>query len=156
MSNRGFSKIEIIIVVFVILLFVAGDIFASRYLAAKTKDVKVLSEISEIRSGLELYSYLNNFYPQIAEPTTLNDSYVGTEKLCREGFERFSEKCTKVLMDKIPNFYYSEGNRYLYQAVNNYSDYLLEFNLETDFPELQLTKGKKCATNLQILNKSCY
>ncbi len=153
---KGFSKIEIIIVILVIVLLLAGDYFLISYLNKKTQDIKVLSEVSQIRSSLEVYLNTNNFYPEKQSPELLNDPYNSTEKLCLSGFKRSNDDCEKHILKTVPNAYLNKGNAYTYQSINNNKNYLLEFNLLTNFKDLGLLKGKACADNLQITSQPCF
>jgi hypothetical protein len=156
MRNQGFTKIGIIVVIFLAIVVIVGDVFFIRYLNNKTRDLQVLAEVKQIRSGLEAYSFMNKFYPEQTAAVKLNDSYAGTEKLCDSGFKRISDSCLKNIINPIPNQYLAQGNTYKYQSVDNSNDYLLEFNLITDFKELNLVKGKNCANNRQIISKTCF
>jgi|GEM_PF-2407741 len=156
MFNKGITKIEVLIVIFLILVAVGVDIFVILYLNNKAKDIQILSEVSQIRSGLDLFLAKNNFYPQALKPLALNDVYSGTQKLCVGGFKKFSDSCSQNILNPIPNAYLSGGNVYYYASVDNGQNYKLEFNLETNFPQLALKKGKNCANNNQILSQVCF
>ena len=156
MSNSGFTKIDILIFVLAVIIACIMDGAVIYYLNNKTADIQVLTEVSQIRSGLDVYLQANNFYPPFETPTQLNDSYIGTEKLCLEGFKRFSEKCKRLILDKIPNIFRTEGIYYTYQSLNNNQDYKIEFVLKTNFKNQGLTKGKNCATNSQIFSQPCF
>lgn len=156
MLSRGITKIEALIVGFLVVIIVIVNIVFISYLNDKARDIQVLSEIDQIRSGLEVFLLANNYYPRIDEPTDLNDAYYATEKLCLSGFQKKVEDCPKHILSLVPNRFLADGNTYTYQSVDNNKDYKLEFTLETDFRELNLSKGKKCATNMQIINQPCF
>jgi hypothetical protein len=125
------------------------------YLKAKEHDLKVLSEVSQIRSALETYLMLNNYYPLAEEPTKLNDSYLGTEKLCTDGFYRINVNCSKEIIKPIPQAYLAQGETYIYQT-NDARNFKLEFTLKTNFKAYGLLKGKNCANNAQISSRACF
>lgn len=156
MPESGFTKIEILIFILAVIVVSAVDGFVIFYLNNKTADIQVLSEISQIRSGLDIFLQANNFYPVLSEPTELNDSYIGTEKLCVDGFKRSNEKCNKTIFDSLPDSFRSAGNVYIYRSISNNSDYQIEFILKTNFRAQGLKKGKNCATNSQIISQPCF
>lgn len=157
MLSRGFTKIEIIIVLFLILIVITVDIFVILYLNKKQRDIQGLAEISQLRSGLEVFVMSNNFYPSASQPLLLNDDYSGTEKLCLDGFKKLSDECKKKsIIVPLPNFYANLGNQYYYKSADNNQNYQIEFILSTNFNTLGLKKGKNCATNAQILSQPCF
>jgi hypothetical protein len=156
MSSKGITKIEAIIVGFVIVILIVANIFIISYLNKKARDIHVLSEINQIRSGLEVFLLANNYYPRLEEATELNNSYYATEKLCLDGFQRIDNNCSKNILRPVPNKFLSRGNTYIYQSIDNNKDYNIEFILETNFRDLNLIKGKNCANNLQITSQPCF
>jgi hypothetical protein len=154
--SRGISKIEILIIIFLALVIIGADIFVYLYLGQKTHDINVISDISQIRSGFEVYLTINNYYPKINEAEALNDSYLGTEKLCSDGFMRITDKCNKVILGSIPNTYLVEGDTYLYKSIETDKNYQLQFSLQSNFPSLGLKKGINCATNTTITSVPCF
>jgi len=156
MSSRGFTKIEILVVSLVALIIIIIDVFVVLYLNTKQRDVQVLSEISQIRSGLETFLLYNNFYPNAPSPVALNDDYANTEKLCADGFKKISAQCQKNILNPVPNFYFSQDNTYTYKSSVDNKNYQIEFNLRTNFKKLGLQKGKNCATNTQLASQACF
>ena len=156
MKKNGFTKIDILILVGLIIIVGVVDIFVVSYFNKKERDIQILAEVNQIRSGLEVYLHYNNEYPGLNEPTVLNDAYEASEKLCQQGFKRMIDNCQKEILKQIPNQSFVQGNRYYYQAIDNQANYKLEFNLESDFKELGLVQGKNCADNLQIINQACF
>ncbi|MCX6743075.1 MAG: hypothetical protein NT116_02445 [Candidatus Parcubacteria bacterium] len=156
MSSKGFTKIEVLIVAIIALIIITVDIFVILYLNKKNQDIQTLLEVSQIRSGLEVYLMANNYYPVAEAPVVLNDDYQGTEKLCIEGFKKISDQCQKNILNSIPNFYIKQGNSYTYKSIDNNKNFQVEFNLLNNFKELGLLKGKNCATNTQINSQPCF
>lgn len=151
--KNGFTKIEVLIFILLIVIVVAMDIFVILYLNTKNRDIQVLSEVDQIRSGLEVYLLKNNKYPGLEDIMVLNDNYQGTEKLCSNGFKKKTDDCIRDILNPIPNQY---GSVYRYRANQAASDYMLEYELKTNFKSLGLSKGKICVTNLQILSQPCF
>jgi len=156
MFSKGITKIEILISIGVALVIIIVDIVVISYLNNKTRDIQILSEIDQIRSGLEVFLLTNNHYPIRETQALLNDSDVLTEKLCIEDFVRITERCEKNILNPVPNFYKSLGNFYTYQSIDENKNYLLEFNLKTNFKKQGILKGVNCATNSQIVSQPCF
>jgi hypothetical protein len=156
MPNQGFTKIEILIFVLLVIIVGAVDGIVIFYLNNKEADIQVLSDISQIRSGLDEYLIKNNYYPGLDTASELNDPYAGTEKLCIEGFKRFTDKCKKEILNPVPNTYKSSGGVYTYKSGSENLSYQIEFILKTDFRSQSLKKGKNCATNSQIISQPCF
>lgn len=155
MKQKGFSTIELIIAVFLVLAVIAIDIIVIWYLNLKSRDIAVLSDIKQIQSGLDLYLDINTHYPLAGEPINLNDAYAGTEKLCADGFKKNSDNCSRVILSPVPNSDLKKGNIYKYQSADGLN-YKIEFNLKTNFKAQNLSQGLNCATNSQILSQPCF
>jgi len=153
---NGFTKIEVLIVGIIALLIIGFDVFINLYLNDKGYDVQTLTEISQIRSGLETFLLENDYYPIKASQVNLNDSYAGTQKLCQEGFKKYTDSCKVAILDPIPNYYADQGNVYIYKSSADKKNYQIEFTLKTDFKAQGLTKGKNCAANFQITSQPCF
>ncbi|MCX6744747.1 MAG: hypothetical protein NTX82_04450 [Candidatus Parcubacteria bacterium] len=154
--KNGFTKIEVLIFILLIVMVVAMDVAVIWYLSLKNKDIQVFSEIDQIKSGLEVYLLKNNFYPESNGIINLSDSYSGTEKLCGDGFKKITDNCSQNILKPIPNQYLAEGNIYRYKRSDDGQNYQLEFNLVSNFKNLGLKKGKNCANNIQIISQPCF
>lgn len=152
---KGTTKIWILIIVFLIIIILGASIFYSLYLKEKSRDIYILSDISQIRSGLEVYFLLNNHYPEVSEAVNLGDLYSSTEKLCSDGFKRADESCAKNILASLPEVYKQEGIIYTYKSLANGQNYQIQFSLSTDFVAAGLKKGANCATNSQITSAAC-
>ncbi|MDD5341580.1 MAG: hypothetical protein PHC97_04065 [Patescibacteria group bacterium] len=153
--QRGFTTIDLIITISLVILVIAGDIFAVLYLNQKSRDITVLSEISQTRSALEVFLQFNNFYPKSTNVVNLDEAYYRTEKLCQSGFQSAADSCDKIILNALPNFYQAQGNVYQYRTTADNS-YQIQFVLQTNFPEQGLKKGVNCATNNQIISQPCF
>ena len=122
------TKFELLIVIFLAVIIVTVDVIVIAYLNQKSEDIQVLSEISQIRSGLENFLLINDYYPEAKEVIPLNDVYSGTEKLCLSGFKKLTDNCQKEILNPIPNFYLKQGNIYIYKTPDS-QNYQLEFSL---------------------------
>ena len=148
--------IKLIIALAIIVILIIADILVISYLNKKAHDIYVLSDISQIRSGLELHLQQNVYYPKTAKQVSLNDVYSGTEKLCTDGFKKSADPCPRLILNPIPNFFLAQGNNYLYQSLDEGADYNLEFNLKTNFLKYGLKKGKNCASSQGIVSQPCF
>ena len=156
MKEKGITKIEALIIGLLALIIIAGNVFFISYLNSKARDIQVLSEVKQIRDGLEVFLLTNNFYPEAKAPMVLNDVYLGTEKLCLSGFKKLSDFCDKNILTPIPNQYFNQGNRYYYKSADDNKNYQIEFELKTNFKRQGLFKGVNCATNLGINSQPCF
>ena len=155
MKKNGFTQIELIIVIFLLIIMIAVDIAVVLYLNLKSRDIAVLSDIKQIQSGLDAYLIVNSQYPVASEPVNLNDVYANTEKLCTDGFKKRTEKCSQEILAPVPNSDLLAGNIYKYQSVDG-QNYKLEFILKTNFKAQGLSRGQNCAANNQILSQPCF
>jgi len=134
---------------------IAFDIAIVLYLNFKKSDLAILTDIKQIQSGLDAYLVKNAEYPVVIETVALNDVYASTQKLCFEGFRKANEKCSREILNPIPNSRINSGGRYKYQSPDG-KNYKIEFFLKTNFKALNISKGKNCATNSQILSQPCF
>ncbi|MCX6740275.1 MAG: type II secretion system protein [Candidatus Parcubacteria bacterium] len=157
MKQNGFTKIELLVVIILILFMIVLDIVFVLYLNQKSRDIQVLSDIKQIQNGLDLYLANNTTYPETNGKVPLNDNYLGTEKLCTDGFKRYDDKCSKIIFNYMPFSQYQNANEkpYYFQTISIGLDYQLEFELKTNFKDLGLKKGINCASSIQILSQPC-
>jgi type II secretory pathway pseudopilin PulG len=155
MNSRGFTKIELLVVAFLIVIVIAFDIAIVLYLNLKSRDIAVLNDIKQIQSGLDAYLLKNGEYPIAVTPIVLNDIYANTEKLCVEGFRKKTEKCNFNILAPIPNSDLMNGNFLKYQSEDGQS-YKIEFILKTNFKAQGLSRGQNCASNNQIISQVCF
>jgi type II secretory pathway pseudopilin PulG len=155
MKKNGFTKIELLIVIFLMIVMIGVDIAVVLYLNQKSRDIAVLSDIKQIQNGLDDFLLVNSTYPLSTEAVNLNDVYANTEKLCTDGFKKASEKCVRTILASLPNSDLANGNIFKYQSLDGL-DYKIEFILKTNFKAQGLTIGKNCATSTQILSQPCF
>lgn len=156
MDVRGVTRVELLIVGLIAITVIGVDVFAFWFLGQKTHDLQTLADVQQIRAGLEAYAAKTTLYPEAAEITPLNDAYSNTEKLCSDGFVRFTKECDKVIMPFIPNSYADLGERYLYRSASDGRDYQLQFEIRSNFVETEIQKGIHCATSAGIVNQPCF
>ena len=156
MLVKGFTKTELLIVAVLVFIVLIIDVFVIIHLNNKIHDIRVLSDISRIRSGLEVYLYNYNYYPSVDSVVDLNSPYVETQKLCLSGFESFDTKCEKNILNPLPNFYEDEDEIFRYLSAEDNQNYQLEFILKTNFRQQGLVKGVVCADNYNMSNSPCF
>jgi len=155
MLSKGFTKIELLIIGGLIFIVLIIDLFVVIYFNNKIHDIRVLSDVNQIRSGLELYLQTFNYYPEVREPVALRSSYAETEKLCLAGFKNLGVQCEKNILNPVPKFYLN-GDDYLYLSTDDNKNYKIEFILKTNFRQQGLTKGLNCADNFSLESKACF
>lgn len=155
MKKNGFTQIELIIVIFLIVLIIAVDIAVVLYLNQKSGDISVLNDIKQLQSGFDEYLIANTAYPVSLEIVNLNDIYANTEKLCTDGFKKMSEQCKRNILVPLPNSDLAGSNTYRYQSIDGL-DYKIEFSLKTNFKAQGLSQGINCASSSQILSQPCF
>lgn len=141
--KKGFTLIELIIVVFIIGLL--GTIVTISISGAKSKsrDLKRISEITQLQVALDNYNKAEGRYPELLFP---GESLIGSST----GI---------VFMSRIPqnfSYYdmdcYVDGYEYSYDSVNN--DYKIAFCLENKVDNYVV--GNKCAIPGKILEGKCF
>jgi hypothetical protein len=155
MTKNGFTKFELIAVIFLVAVAIVFDILFILYLNQKSRDIAVLSDIKQIQSGLDIYLIKNSHYPEALAPISLNDIYANSQKLCAEGFMKTEAKCSQTIFNPVPNSDLAAGNIFIYQSAGA-QEYKIEFNLKTNLKAQGLSRGKNCATNNQILSQPCF
>ncbi|MCX6740274.1 MAG: prepilin-type N-terminal cleavage/methylation domain-containing protein [Candidatus Parcubacteria bacterium] len=79
-SQRGFSLIELLIVIAIIILLGIISVVALNDQRGKARDAKRISDIRQVRTALEFYYSDENEYPVTITPIILGD--ISAQKLC--------------------------------------------------------------------------
>ncbi|OGY42214.1 MAG: hypothetical protein A2Y67_01715 [Candidatus Buchananbacteria bacterium RBG_13_39_9] len=123
MNNKpeqgGFSLIELLIVIVVIILLGTISVIALNNQRAKARDAQRISDIREIRTALELYRSDSGEYPIVANPIILGAK--DFEKLCTKaqgGFVSDQATCeaNSIYMSFIPQDPLP-GGKYIYTGT---------------------------------------
>ncbi len=122
-SQKGFTLIELLVVIAIIGLL-SSVVFASLNSArAKARDAKRLSEIAELKKGLELYYADNGVYPPSSSATNGNNpnpSWSNSSNASWQGTENFPTAMAKYF-SKLPTDPLNQAGWAGQDATHNYS-----------------------------------
>jgi len=104
-KQRGFSLVELLIVIAILLLLAIISVIALNDQQAKARDAKRISDIRQIRTALEFYSSDEGVYPIRQNPVDLGID--GQEKLCSKAEGEFVAasvgcKTESTYISKVP------------------------------------------------------
>jgi len=153
-TKKGFSRNEIIISVVIILLFIGLNIFLSGFFKNSVYDLTSISEITRLKSGMDLYYSYNSIYPVSEEIIKLNHDYSATQKLCADGFYKLTDICDKELVERMPHSKLT-GGQYSYQTDAEGVGYQIEFLLTQNHKTLNLVKGANCLQDGMLIPQPC-
>ncbi|MBI4215560.1 MAG: type II secretion system protein [Parcubacteria group bacterium] len=154
-SRKGFTLVELLIVVSIIGLLSTLSFVALGSARVKARDAKRLSDVRNIQSALELYFSDNNAYPESdgVEVTIGAGTY---KAMTNNGFKAAGDPATEtVYMGNVPPNPTPGGADYKYKALNadrtqcpdnsaTCAAYSISFSLEQGIPGLP--KGAHTAT----------
>jgi len=133
-----------IIVICVILAVVAGLVTRARNV-----DIRLISDVSRVRSTLELAHTAHSQYPDISTALMLGSEYDQTEILCTNGFVGSQGICEKMVLEDVPT------SGIFYGSTENGEGYFLEFSSKFRYTNLGIAKGNNCATEQGIFSGQC-
>lgn len=153
-SRKGFTIIEILVVLAIIGLIGTFAAIAVSSARSKQRDATRLSHVRQIQSSLEDYFVDNNAYPA---GTGLALGFTSAGCLDTNGFQPTCQaSATNVLMRAVPaaiatglkgqSVCGGSGNAYCYAQISAGQSYWVQFELENDVPLASLAKGLNCAT----------
>lgn len=153
-DQKGFTLIEILIVVGVIIVIGILAAVAVNSARSKSRDAVRLSQVRMIQSALEDFYNENNGYP-MNEMMPLGDA---TQSACL-GVSGFQADCSadqRVLLRKVMGTV-DQGlknqvacgtparNAFCYTQLQDSSTYRIQFELENDWNQVGLVQGINCA-----------
>lgn len=162
MNNQGITKIEILVIAFIIGVLGIAAATSVSSARSRTRDAVRLSDVRQTQAALELYFNDQGMYPATEEVFALGQA--STRCLSQEGF---SASCTPT----IENVYMEVvspapkgglkglsscsdiGNAYCYTATN--AEFRIKFELENNNTLLGVRKGLNCATEKGLVAGAC-
>jgi len=99
--QRGFTLMEILIVVLIVGVLAAVGIITLLTANAKSRDIQRLSDVRQVQNALELYFYNRNAFPIANNIILGGDDY---KVLCdsASGFQSGGEECGKIFLNQLP------------------------------------------------------
>lgn len=146
MNKKGFTLIELVVVIAIIGLLSTLAVVALGSAREKARDSKRLADIKGIQASLEWYFVGNNSYPVTTEPVTLGDDQ--HKCLGSNGFNAAGACKSPVYMEVIPSEPQSGQQGYVYNGSS--TSYTITANLEGKINDLG--PGKITATQNGITN----
>lgn len=162
--QRGFTLVELLIVILVIGLVGSLAAVAVNSARSKQRDASRLSNVRQLQSALEDYFNETNAYPS-GTALPLGDS---TQSSCL-GTGGFAANCSgdasvflRVVigtldkgLDGAVTCGTPERNAFCYSAATDGADYAIGFELENALPQVGLEKGANCATPEGMKGGAC-
>jgi prepilin-type N-terminal cleavage/methylation domain-containing protein len=156
MKQRGFTIVEILVVVGVIGVIGVLAAFAVAGARSRSRDAVRLSEVRQVQSALENYFTEQNQYPPAEGLLPLGDarvsgclSDIGFEGDCA-GRGRIYLRVVQPTVDTGLSGLSVCGtparNAFCFASLREGSDYRIQFELENDWRGAGLAKGLACAT----------
>lgn len=154
-SQKGFTLIEILIVVAIVAIIGTLSAVAVNSARSKQRDATRLANVRQMQSALEDYFKENNAYP-IGEFLPLGDA---TQSACL-GVTGFHGDCSGesgTIMRNVPATFDNglddvvtcgepKRNAFCYTVLNEGASYVVHFELENGLGRVGLQKGVNCAT----------
>ncbi len=154
-NQKGFTVVEVLIVVLIIGLVGTLAVVAVNSARTKQRDAVRLSNVRQVQSALEDYFNESNAYPPGTE-LPLGDS---SQSVCL-GTGGFAASCSgdgsvflRVVVGTIDNGLDGKStcgsparDAFCYSAQDDASSYGIQFELENALTQVGLAKGANCAT----------
>lgn len=129
-NKKGFTIIELLIVIAIIGLLATISIVALNGARQKGRDAKRIGDIRQVQTALELYFNDRDAYPVAAEAIVLGSA--NARVLCdtAAGFQATTTGCGKVYMGIVPSNPLPGGVNYSYTGTA--TTYSIGFSLEDE------------------------
>jgi len=121
LKERGFTILELLIVVAVIGILSAGILALTGDTKTKSRDNRRAEDMRQIQNALNIYFTDNNRFPVEPDPVTVTGSDDFSNALVSEG-----------TIDTVPTDPLHPKKTYTYESSASGADYTLRFCLETD------------------------
>lgn len=127
-NKKGFTIIELLIVIAIIGLLATISIVALNGARKKGRDAARIGNVRQIQTALELYFNDQNAYPINTTAVILGGATA--KKLCSTGFVALATVCTKTYMGNIQANPLPGGANFSYTSPALGPTYALTFTLE--------------------------
>lgn len=129
-NKKGFTIIELLIVIAIIGLLATISIVALNGARQKGRDAKRVGDIRQLQTALELYFNDQNSYPVVTGTLVLGSA--NAAKLCNTGFVSAATACTRTYMGIVPSNPTPGGDNYTYASTGASTTtlYTIGFSLE--------------------------
>ena len=130
-NKKGFTIIELLIVIAIIGLLATISIVALNGARQKGRDVKRVADIKQIQRGLEFYFNDTNSYPTAPTSSPVVLGSANAKILCDAGFVASISSCplNKIYMSSIPVNPIPGGSNYVYTSTPS-GQYVINFSIE--------------------------
>ena len=153
-KNKGFTLIEILIVVAIIGIIGTLAVLAVNSARSKQRDATRLANVRQLQSALEDYFNETNQYPT-GELMPLGDSSI-SRCLGTTGFHGDCSTDSATIIRSVPNTYEAglsgivtcgnpARNAFCYTQMKNGTSYVIHFELENGLSNVGLGVGVNCA-----------
>lgn len=157
MNRKGFTVIEVIIVLAVILVIGVLAAVAVNNARSKQRDATRLSQVRQVQSALEQFFNEVSVYPESGEGLLPLGDARASACLGLSGFRADCSSEEAVFLRRIPGTLDKglEGlsicgnpprNAFCYLGVEGDSDYRIQFELENNWSQVGLAQGLNCAS----------
>jgi len=148
-KNKGFTLIEMLIVISIIALLASMILVGMGGARAKARDSRRIADIKNVQNALELYYSKYGFYPDVQ--VGLNDP---------DGWQDFSDILTDpeigIGVSRIPKDPLSNvGQSYEYARSDDGQDYIIGAKLETKDPALDEDIDNDYPSNIDTYGLDC-
>ncbi|MBM5790016.1 type II secretion system protein [Candidatus Parcubacteria bacterium] len=155
LEKKGFTLLEILVVVAIIALVAVFAAVAVNAARSKQRDATRIANVRQLQSALEDYFNENNAYPQ-GDVLPLGDA-AQSACLSVTGFRADCSAEKAVLLRYVPGIY-SDGlsdlvvcgepprNAFCYTQQDEGDGYVIHFELENGLEPAKLQQGVNCAT----------
>jgi prepilin-type N-terminal cleavage/methylation domain-containing protein len=154
-ENRGFSLIELLMVVAIILILATISVIALKDQQSKARDAKRISDIRQLRTALEFYFSDEGQYP--IETNKIVLGLAENEKLCSKesgGFVSSQTECKadSTYMSKVPSDPLADRKFYYTGTAEGYDITFITEKLSSLGPEGTYHAHSEAIDQVQINN----
>ena len=120
--KKGFTLVELLMVIAIIGLLTATMVFVFSYVKARSRDAVRVADVNQLTKALDLYLNETGSYPVLFQPVCVDGDDLVTEELANAGL------ITANISD--PSFF--DDTDKCYQYSSDGTTYSVRYYLETD------------------------